>query len=220
MRARIHFLVKDLLDELESEQIQLGTGALLRVQELVRLLPDGVADADLVLALAPVLARSAREQALVYEKFAGCQRRADEVFGPRPVAPGPPLPFDAIDQEINASKRWLWAAAALFAAVLTGVCWKFYAVEKTPVVEKSFAVNAGQVSSICPASIPQLDGLGGKIARFELIYIQSAHRTLPKKCRRAARGSAVPRWPIILFKTIPVCSSPPATPHGRWIRWC
>ena len=135
MRARIHFLVKDLLDELESEQIQLGTGALLRVQELVRLLPDGVADADLVLALAPVLARSAREQALVYEKFAGCQRRADEVFGPRPVAPGPPPPSDAIDQKINASKRWLWAAAALFAAVLTGVCWKFYAVEKTPAAQ-------------------------------------------------------------------------------------
>jgi formylglycine-generating enzyme required for sulfatase activity len=172
--ARTYFLVKDLIDELENEQIQLGTGAYLRVQELLRLLPDDISDADLLLALAPLLARSGREQELIYEKFALCQRRADEVLGPRPPDdPQKPKPIDPIERKIKSSKRWFWAAAALLAAVLAGLLWKFYVEEKPILLEKSFAVNAGQISSICPTALPELDSLGGKIARFELKFIQN-----------------------------------------------
>ena len=172
--ARAYFLVKDLIDELENEQIQLGTGAYLRLQELLRLLPNDISDADLLLALAPLLARSGREQELIYEKFALCQGRADEVFGPRPEdAPHKPSPIDPIEEKIQNSKRWFWVAAALFAAVLAGLFWKFYAVEKTTLLEKSFAVNAGKVSSICPAALPGLDSLGAEIARFEVKFIRN-----------------------------------------------
>ncbi len=185
--ARAHFLVKDLLDELENEQIQLGTGAHLRLQELLRLLPTDISDTNLLLALAPLLARSGREQELIYEKFALCQRRADEVFGSRPAdAPQKPKPIDLIEEKIQNSKRWFWAAAALLAAVLVGLLWQFYAVEKTTLLEKSFAVNAGKISSICPAALPELDSLGGRIARLELKFIQTA---LPDTARTKQPGS-------------------------------
>ena len=169
--ARAYFLVKDLLDELENEHIQLGTGAHLRLQELLRLLPDDISDADLLLALAPLLARSGREQELIYEKFALCQRRADEVFSPRPAsALHEPRAIDPIGRKIEHSKRWFWVAAALLAAVLAGLLLKFYAVEKTILVEKSFAVNAGQVSSICLSRIPELDSVKSQVLGFNFQY--------------------------------------------------
>ena len=166
--VRIRFLVSALLDELQNEKIELGTGAQLRVQELLRHLPDALADEDLLLALAPLLARSPREQELVYEKFADCQRRADAVFGP-PPPPEPPKPHP-IDPKIRRWKIRFWIAAAVLAAVSGTLAWMYGQPETEHVVEKSFAVTAGQTASICPAAVPELDSFGQQVAAFSIQY--------------------------------------------------
>ncbi|MBK9338045.1 MAG: hypothetical protein IPM98_16460 [Lewinellaceae bacterium] len=168
MAARLHFLVKDLLDELRSERIELGTGALLRVQELLRLLPADADDDALLLALAPLLARSPQEQALVYEKFRDCQKRADELFGKVPDTPQPPKPPSPFDKKISTAKRWFWAAATAFALLLGALTWIYLRPDEKGIVEKSWAVTAGQTTTICPADLPELDTFGQKAIRFSM----------------------------------------------------
>ncbi|MFN0036749.1 MAG: hypothetical protein ACKVUS_16910, partial [Saprospiraceae bacterium] len=166
--ARTLFLVKDLLDELQAEKIEHGTGAHLRVQELLRLLPDDISEEELLLALAPVLAHSPQEQALVYEKFALCQQRADEIFGERP--PPPPPPPGPLDQKIRRTKIGFWMSAAVLAAVLGGLAWMYFRLGPGAVVEKDFALTAGQTTLICPDAIPELDSFGQKVTSLEITY--------------------------------------------------
>jgi|GEM_PF-904250 len=165
---RILFLVKDLLDELRLEKTEHGTGAHLRVQELLRHLPDELTEEDLLLALAPILARSPQEQALVYEKFRECQHRADEIFGELPVSPAPPP--SPLDQKIKRSKRWFWASAAVLTAVLAWLAWMYVRLEEGAVVEKEFAVTAGQRTLICPDVIPELDAFGHKVSGWSVQF--------------------------------------------------
>jgi len=166
--ARILFLVKDLLDELHSEKIELGTGAHLRVQELLSHLPDELSEDDLLLAIAPILSRSPQDQALVYEKFKICQQRADEIFGKTPEPP--PLSPDPIDEKITRFKTWFWVSAVVLALVLGGLAWVYFQKEEKAFLEKSLAVTAGQTTLICPSVVPELDTFGQKVLRLEIIY--------------------------------------------------
>jgi formylglycine-generating enzyme required for sulfatase activity len=180
--ARILFLVKDLLDELHGEKIELGTGAHLRVQELLRLLPASIktptgekegfpnefSDEDLLLALAPLLAHSPQEQALVYEKFKICQQRANEIFGKK-TEPTPPPP-DPIAEKITRFKTWFWVSLAVLAMVLVGLAWVYFQKEDKAVVEKSLAVTAGQTTMICPSVIIELDTFGKSISNMVVEY--------------------------------------------------
>ncbi|MBC7777955.1 MAG: peptidylprolyl isomerase, partial [Phycisphaerae bacterium] len=166
--ARILFLVKDLLDELQSEKIELGTGAHLRVQELLSHLPDDISEEDLLLALAPILAHSPQEQALVYEKFKICQQRADEIFGKTPEPP--PSPPNPLDEKIRRSKIGFWVSLAALALVLGGLAWIHSQKEDKPVIEKSLTVTAGQTTMICPSVIPELDSFGQKVSGLTIKF--------------------------------------------------
>ncbi len=176
--TRTFFLVKDLLDELQTERFELGTGTALRVQELLSRLPDDVSEEDLRLALTPILAKSPREQALVYEKFALCQRRANELFGER-IEPTT-APTAPIDPKIEPWKRWVWLAAAALLGLLAWWLWEISRPGVVPVVEKEFAANSGQTTLICPKSIPELDTFGREVSTFEI--------TSPKPSRQERNG--------------------------------
>jgi len=184
--ARILFLVKDLLDELRTEKIEQGTGAHLRVQELLRHLPDDLSEEDLLLALTPLMARSPQEQALLYEKFRDCQRRADDIFGERP--PPPPPPPGPEDQKIKQWKNWVWASAAALALVLGGLVWMYFKTENKRLIEKSFAVTAGQTTWICPDAIPELDSFGQKLTNLSIeVSAQRNFTQLKRDWRQTGR---------------------------------
>ena len=170
--ARTFFLVKDLLDELQTERNQQGTGTHLRVQELLRLLPDDLSDEKLLLALAPILAKSPREQTLVYEKFKVCQRRADEIFGEREVKSSETAQTsNPFSPEIKRLLVWFWILVEVFFSVVGLFFWLLFRSEPVPLIEKEYAVTYKTPTSLCLTTISELEDFGDEI-RFLVLNRQ------------------------------------------------
>ena len=79
MTTLAHSLLADVLASLENASgTPLGTAAHLRVQELVRQLPDDTQPEELKTLLAPLLCKSPEEQEQFYEMFRKSWARVQE----------------------------------------------------------------------------------------------------------------------------------------------
>jgi len=182
--TRPYLLTALLLDALETEGRKLGTGAQLRVQELLRRLPDEVDDEELCLALSPLLARNPHEQAQVYEKWEECRRRADELIA---HAPPPPV-TEAVAEAKRAIRRWRWRMWLPIALLLLGALgvalWLWRSPQRPVRLAQEVIVNTGQTAHFCPTDFPASDSLPGKVATLSIRYA----RTLPPQALKRGEG--------------------------------
>ncbi len=171
-RTRPYLLTALLLDVLETEGWKIGTGQQLRIQELLRQLPDDVDDDALGLALAPLLARNPQEQSLVYEKLEECRRRADELAEV-------PSAYRAQEQAEAARthRRWrIWLPLALLGLLGLGIgigYWQMGKPQPVEIIRKEFSVNKGQNTQICPSDFADSDSLRGNVTYLTIMFQNS-----------------------------------------------
>ncbi|KGE87758.1 MAG: N-acetylmuramoyl-L-alanine amidase [Phaeodactylibacter xiamenensis] len=168
-RGFTYRLVADLIQTLETEGYQIGTGQYLRVQELLRQLPDGMPAEELMYALGPLFVQTPQQQDQFYRLFQQARDRTEAYFR-------------AIDQAQNTTEeipllqrrprklQWLLVALALLLVVPPViVIGLYYLKESTRPYERIFTVNAGASASSCiPDSV--LQEHIGSIDTFEVVY--------------------------------------------------
>ena len=173
-QTRPYILTALLLDALETEGWKIGTGQQLRVQELLRQLPPDTGDEALVLALTPLLARNPQAQALVYEKFEECIKRADEMAALAPAQ----VPEEVAEAE-RALRRWywrMWIPLGLIGAIVLGAAlwlWWMRQHEQPVQLKLEWIVNAGKTDQLYPPSFPLSDSLPGKLTSLSLNFLKS-----------------------------------------------
>ena len=168
-RGFTYRLVADLIQTLETEGYQIGTGQYLRVQELLRQLPDGMPAEELMYALGPLFVQTPQQQDQFYRLFQQARDRTEAYFR-------------AIDQAQNTTEeipllqrrprklQWLLVALALLLVVPPViVIGLYYLKESTRPYERIFTVNAGASASSCiPDSV--LQEHIGSIDTFEVLF--------------------------------------------------
>lgn len=168
-RGFTYRLVADLIQALETEGYQIGTGQYLRVQELLHQLPDGMPAEELMYALSPLFVQTSQQQDQFYRLFQQARDRTEAYF-------------HAIDQTQDTAEaipllqrrprklQWLLVALAFLLIVppiiVIGL---HYLKERTRPYERTFTVNAGASANSCvPDSI--LQEHIGSIDTFEVVY--------------------------------------------------
>jgi outer membrane protein assembly factor BamE (lipoprotein component of BamABCDE complex) len=79
-RGFTYRLVADLIQALETEGYQIGTGQYLRVQELLHQLPDGMPAEELMYALSPLFVQTSQQQDQFYRLFQQARDRTEAYF--------------------------------------------------------------------------------------------------------------------------------------------
>lgn len=172
-RSRPYILTALLIDILESEGWQFGTGQHLRLQDLLRQLPPDTDDDALGLALAPILARNAREQELVYEKLKECSKKADELVEvtPEPLAPK----MAEVERELRKWYWRIWIPLGLL-GMLAIVIALFTLWQKGPAtvhLKQEWGLKPGQSLQLCPSGLPKSDSLPARLSQLIIDYSRS-----------------------------------------------
>lgn len=167
--TRRHFLATALLEALEAEGWKNGTGQYLRLQEVLRRLPSDADDDTLRLALAPLLARNAREQEQVYEIFERCRLKADELAA---ISPDMLEEKHDLGDEPDGFDRFIWPILALICLLFALLFfWIWY--RQRPVIERIYGrevlVYAGQSGTFCPGNF-RLDSILAPVKKLTLEY--------------------------------------------------
>jgi formylglycine-generating enzyme required for sulfatase activity len=131
-------------------------------------LPDEVLPEDLRNALAPIAAKSDREQALFAAIFERARAEVEEVNKQSFLPTGPPpAPMPGFWKKYG---RWLIATGLL---LLTAIAiFLFLTDKKIPVIQKEFAVTAGQKASLCPKDFSDIPVFRTTVANFSIRYSQ------------------------------------------------
>jgi len=192
-RTRPYILTALLLDALEAAGWKIGTGQQLRLQELLRQLPPDTDDEALGLALAPLLARNAQEQALVYEKLEECRRRADEMAEAMPTPSHP-----EIAEAERAMRQWywrMWLPLGLIALLAIGIplwFWLTRAQQQPVLLKQEWVVNVGQTAKLCPSILPASDSLQGKLNALSIKFSKSILSKVQIEGGVRGRGEGTP----------------------------
>ncbi len=159
-------LVADLIRTLETEGYQMGTGQYLRVQQLLRQLPDGLDAEQLMYALAPLFVRTPQQQDQFYRLFRQSQARTSRYFD---SLQAPSRPADGTAHRKPRRLRWLIGLLLFLLIVppLVVLGLRYWQESQHP-VEVIFSVTAGRSQEACVPSEVQAVRLGG-IDTYEVL---------------------------------------------------
>ena len=160
-------LVADLIQTLEAEGYQMGTGQYLRVQQLLRQLPDGLDTEQLMYALAPLFVRTPQQQDQFYRLFRQSTVRTSRYFDTLRAPASAPA-----GQKHRKPRRLRWLIGLLLFLLIVPpliVLGLRYWEESHQAVEVTFAVNAGSSQEACIPTEVQAARLGG-IDTYEVLH--------------------------------------------------
>lgn len=188
---RTYRIAADLLATLEAESYPLGTGAHLRVQELLRGLPHDD-DETLCTALCAILARNPQEQTHVHERFRESAARTDALLEHLKTEEEKAAVLAETETQL---RRWGWRtlipAAFLLLAALAAA-WFFWKEKTAPVViEKLMIVQAGESRMVCASEIEGLKDFGNVKATQVTYPTVLGLPLLPNWDRANAKGRAI-----------------------------
>ncbi|MBK7937424.1 MAG: hypothetical protein IPJ82_10190 [Lewinellaceae bacterium] len=170
---------------LEAEGFPLGTGAHLRVQELLRGLPHESDDDALCAAMCAILARNPQEQTLIHERFGECATRTDALLEQLKKDETRTAELAHTERQL---RRWqrralIPAVFLLLTALAAGL---FFWKEKSEpvVIEKLMLLQGGESKMLCPADIAELNPYGA---------VKGARVTYPEA---AAAGQTAREGPV------------------------
>ncbi len=168
-RGFTYRLVADLIQALETEGYQIGTDQYLRVQELLRQLPDGLPAEELMYALGPLFVQTPQQQDQFYRLFQQARDRTETYFRSIDQARDTTEEIPLLQRRPR-KLQWLLIALAFLLIVppILVIGWH-YMTESTRPYERTFTVNAGASASSCiPDSV--LQEYIGSIDTFEVVY--------------------------------------------------
>lgn len=152
-----YHLISRLLSQLEAEGYALGTGQYLRVQELLRKLPDDIPVESLGEYLAPLFAQSPKQQRAFYDIFKHNLKTTQEYYQR--------LNSDSSGESNNRNndvKRWwrlAWGLGAVFLLPPLIVFLLWFFIPDTPnVIVKPFHVKGGSSKQECVSDSLDLTG--------------------------------------------------------------
>ncbi|MEQ8703756.1 MAG: hypothetical protein RIC19_07540 [Phaeodactylibacter sp.] len=168
-RGFTYRLVADLIQTLEAEGQQIGTGQYLRVQELLSQLPDDLPAEELMYALSPLFVQTPQQQDQFYRLFRQSRDRTQAYF----QSLGETVDVRSERPLLHRRPRklqWLIAALAFLLVIppliIIGLR---YLEESNRSLERTFQVNAGGSASSCvPDSILQ-ERIGG-LDTFSVVF--------------------------------------------------
>ncbi|MBV6655038.1 MAG: hypothetical protein KI786_14835, partial [Mameliella sp.] len=161
-------LVADLIQDLNAEGYQMGTGQYLRVQELLHQLPEGLSKEELMYALGPLFVQTPQQQDQFYRIFRQTHNQVTAYFEALESAP-PTVELPLLRRRPR-KLQWLLATLAFLLIVppliIIGLR---YFEERTRPLERTFQVNAGGSANSCvPDSIIQQQI--GSIDTFNVVF--------------------------------------------------
>ena len=161
-----YHLIADLLNALNAEGYAVGTGLHLRLEELLRQLPDDMPAEELAQHLSPLFAQSPKQQEAFYDLFENSLKRSKHFFAQLEVKPKE-------DNKKNQSNRWRWLIILLgFAFVIPPfiffLLWLFTPAQDNRII-KPFEVNGASSKLECLSDTLDLKGLA-KVDKATLIY--------------------------------------------------
>ncbi len=168
-QAFTYRLIAELFRSLEAEGYQAGTGQQLRVQELLRRLPDSLSEEELMYALAPLFARNPQQQEQFYRLFQQSYRRTKHYFESLQAS------AEATASSRQAAKKDAWLKWLIFflafALIVPPLAIRGFFIweDESRLVAKPFIVQGGKEAVSCLAD-SVIGAEIGQVDTFELRY--------------------------------------------------
>jgi formylglycine-generating enzyme required for sulfatase activity/N-acetylmuramoyl-L-alanine amidase len=161
-----YHLIADLLNSLKAEGYAIGTGLHLRLEELLRKLPDDMPAEELGQHLSPLFAQSPKQQEAFYELFENSLKQSTHFFAQLEDQ-------SEEDKGKDQSNRWKWLIMLLgFAFVIPPfiffLLWLFTPAQDNRII-KPFEVNGASSKVECLSDTLDLKGLP-KVSKATLIF--------------------------------------------------
>jgi hypothetical protein len=168
-RGYTYRLVADLIQTLETEGYQIGTGQYLRVQELMHQLPEGLSTEELMYALSPLFVQTPQQQDQFYRLFRQSANRTKAYFHSLEAPADSTTSLPLLQRHPRRLKWFLFALAFLLVVPPLLIIGLRYLEESNRALERTFQVTAGDSAISCaPDSILQ-EYIGG-IDTFTVVF--------------------------------------------------